>query len=266
MDVKQISSLQNPLVKEVVKLGGKSSERRKTGCFVIEGRREVSLAIHAGYSLKDLIVCPALYIPDPHYPVLIEKYQEITKDVSENVYSKIAYRGNAEGIMAVAEYSGIDLQYIKLKSTPLIIVLESVEKPGNLGAILRTADAAGVDAVVICDPSTDIYNPNIIRSSLGCVFTVQTAVCSIDEWFHWASAAGIKTMLASVQSEKHYFNADLSQPVALVFGTEADGLSPMWYQKANEKLKIPMAGKIDSLNVAASAAIMIFDAVRQRNS
>jgi RNA methyltransferase, TrmH family len=264
MEVKQISSLQNPLVKEVLRLSEKSSERRKTGQFIVEGVREVSLAIQAGHKINTLIICREIYQPDHLYPVKPEMSGAGVFEVTPAVYAKMAYRGHAEGVLAVVEKFDTKIDNIVLSENPIILLLESVEKPGNLGAILRTADAAGVDAVVICDPATDVYNPNVIRSSLGCVFSVQIAVCDHKQWFSWAKKNSIKTILASLQAEKHHFEADLTQPLALVFGTEADGLSPVWYEHADEKLKIPMKGKIDSLNVSASAAILVFEVVRQR--
>jgi RNA methyltransferase, TrmH family len=264
METKFISSLQNPFVKEVVKLSEKSSERHKRKQFIVEGRREVSLAIQAGYRVISLVVCSSLYQPDTVYPIPFDSYKNLLVEVSENVYARMAYRSNAEGIMAVMEMFDTSLDKTEFSATPFLVVLEAVEKPGNLGAILRTADAAGVDAVVICDPTTDVFNPNVIRSSLGCFFSVKISVCNTEQWFKWASYNGIITMLASVQAEKPYFDVDFRQPLALVFGTEADGLSPVWYENADEILKIPMGGKIDSLNVSASAAIMVFEAVRQR--
>ncbi|MFN2396019.1 MAG: TrmH family RNA methyltransferase [Bacteroidales bacterium] len=266
MSENMISSLQNPAVKEVVKLQQKHQERRKKKRFVVEGIREVSLALQTGVVPAHLFVCKDYFLENIEYPIQFEKYSEITKWVSPKLYEKIAYRSHAEGIILIAEAYEMDLNKLKLQKNPLIIALESVEKPGNLGAILRTADAANADAVIVCDPKTDIFNPNVIRSSLGCVFTRQIAVCTAEQLIDWTSEQSIKICIASVQSQENYFEKDLTQGIAFVFGTEAHGLSEIWYKYAHEQLRIPMQGRIDSLNVSASVAIMIFEAVRQRLS
>jgi RNA methyltransferase, TrmH family len=264
MDSRYISSPQNPLVKEVVKLTQKAGERRMKGSFVAEGVREVSLALKAGIRLKYLFLCEDIYSEDKNYPVNFPPQPQLMR-VSREVYSKMAYRGNAEGIMAMLEVFDTSLEQLQVSASPLFLVLESVEKPGNLGAILRTADAAGVDAVIICDPQTDVFNPNVIRSSLGCLFSVKVAICDTQDYFRWAAENKIKTMLASVQASQPYYEADMKQPLALIFGTEADGLSAIWYKSENIAITIPMEGQIDSLNVSASAAILVFEARRQRN-
>ncbi len=264
MNTKLISSLQNPLVKDLVKLSQKSQERKNSKRFIVEGVREVSLALLAGVKLHHLFICDDIYHEDAEYPVDLSKYQSCLVNVTPAVYAKLAYRSGVEGIIGVMENFDTRLHSFSLSSNPLCIVLESVEKPGNLGAILRTADAAGVDGVIICDPSTDVFNPNVIRASLGCVFSVKVSVCSTGEYFEWAKEHSITNMLASVQAERSYHMADMSKPLALVFGTEADGLSPIWYNATTEKLKIPMQGRIDSLNVSASVAILVFEAKRQR--
>jgi len=259
-----INSLQNSLVKQVVKLSEKSQERKKTGWFVAEGRREVSLALQSGVGLYKLFICEDLYTEDKHYPIVMDSISQKVVYVSSQVYARMAYRGSAEGVLAILESFPVGLDHLVPCPNPLYLILESVEKPGNLGAVLRTADASGVDAVIICDPQTDIFNPNVIRSSLGCIFTVGVAVCSSPSWFEWATSNGVSTFIASVQAEKPYYMADMCQPVALAFGSEAEGLSDIWYERSAQQLKIPMEGKIDSLNVSASAAIMVFEARRQR--
>ncbi len=264
MKTKQISSLQNTLVKEIVKLQQKARERKKTGLLVAEGQREISLALQANLKLRDMLVCEELYVEDPHYPVALHKYQDNLTGVSPEIYSRIAYRGTTEGILAVFEVFDTALQSLQLSDLPLLLVLEAVEKPGNLGAILRTADAAGVDAVIICDPQTDVFNPNVIRSSLGCVFTVKIATCTTSEYLEWADDKGIINAIASLQVRQSYFDIDMKRPLAIVLGTESDGLSSIWYEKAREKIRIPMAGKIDSLNVSVSAAVLVYEALRQR--
>ena len=259
-----ITSLQNPLIKEVVKLQQKAQERKKLKQFVIEGVREVSLALQAGITPLHLFICEDFYVPESTYPVTTESIHQHIRYVNPEVYNKMAYRHNAEGIIMVAGKYNTGLNQIKLTHSPVIIVLEGVEKPGNLGAILRTADAAGVDAIIICDPQTDIFNPNVIRSGLGCLFTQQVALCSNSEFFDWARENRLKVLLASLQATKNYYDADMTKPLAMAFGTEAHGLSEEWYEKADEALKIPMSGRIDSLNVSASVAVMAFEARRQR--
>jgi RNA methyltransferase, TrmH family len=265
MEVKLISSLQNPLVKDLVKLSQKSNERKTSGLFVVEGVREVSLATQAGISVRHLLLCDDIYQKDECYPIIPEHFSRSLVKVTPEVYAKIAYRGNAEGVMAVMESFDTSLENLKVFQNSLFIVLESIEKPGNLGAILRTADAAGVDGVIICDAQTDIFNPNVIRSSLGCLFSVKIAICDREKYFEWAKNMKLSTKLASVQATNPYYKANLKGGISMVFGTEAGGLSPAWYEHAFEGLKIPMEGMIDSLNVAASVAIMVFEAKRQRS-
>jgi len=266
MEIQTIASLQNPLVKKVVKLLQKPAERKKEGLFVAEGVREVFLLLKAGFAIKKLIICKELFVEDENYLINPDKFSaEMLVNVKQDVYAKMAYRANSGGVLALVESRFTLLNELKLSVNPLIVVLESVEKPGNLGAILRTADAAGVEAVVICDPQTDIYNPNVIRSSLGCLFSVPVVVCDSELWFRWAAEKKITTAIASVQASKSYFNSNFTKPLALAFGTEANGLTKIWYERSAEHLVIPMVGRIDSLNVAASAAIMIFEAVRQRS-
>ena len=261
-----ISSLQNPLVKQVVKLQQKASERKQKNQFIAEGIREVSLAIQAGVKPELLCICPDIFSPDKSYTIDKEHFKQQVRYVSTEVYNKMAYRQNVEGILMVAPKYQLPLNNIQLTAKPLIIVLESVEKPGNLGAVLRTADAVNADAVIVCDHQTDIYNPNVIRSSLGCVFTRQIALCKSEEFIEWASKKRIKTLVASLQAKEYYFKKDMTEGVALIFGTEARGLSDFWYKNADEKVKIPMQGKIDSLNVSASVAVVVFEAQRQRLS
>jgi TrmH family RNA methyltransferase len=261
-----ISSFQNPLVKQVVKLQQKAGERKQRNQFVAEGIREISLAMQAGIKPDILCICPDIFSPDISYPIDTQQYMQQVRYVSAGVYNKMAYRQNAEGILMIAPKYQLPLNKVKLSEKPLIIVLESVEKPGNLGAVLRTADAVNADAVIVCDHHIDIFNPNVIRSSLGCVFTGQIAICQSVEFIEWASQMQIKSLVASVQATEYYFEKDMTNGVALIFGTEAQGLSELWYKHADEKARIPMQGKIDSLNLSASVAVMVFEAQRQRLS
>ena len=259
----KITSLQNAAIKNIVKLA-KSKERREQRLFVIEGARELSLALTGGYVLDSVYVCAQLFAKSKYPDVMesIESNKIFT--VSPAVFEKIAYRENSDGIVAVAKTKSHALSDIKLSDNPFVIVLESVEKPGNLGAILRTADAAAVDAVIVCDPQTDLYNPNVIRSSVGTLFTVQTAVCASSEAMEWLLQNEIASYAAELQAAEFYQDMDFTHPSAIVMGTEAEGLSDFWLQNVEKRIKIPMRGKIDSLNVSVSTAILTFEAMRQR--
>lgn len=261
--IEKITSIQNPKIKNIVKLQQKSSERKKQNLIVIEGLRETVLASRAGMTLKSIFICFDIISYNDVKDNINPDVQIF--EISKEVFEKLAYRGSTEGIIALAEPRNFNLNDIKLRENPLIVVLESVEKPGNLGAILRTADAAKADAVIICNPLTDIYNPNVIRSSVGCVFTNQLFTCSTDETIAWLKEKGIRSFAAALTAKKYYHEMELTGPVAFVMGTEADGLTEKWLNEADDQILIPMSGEIDSLNVSTSAAILIFEAMRQRN-
>ena len=186
-------------------------------------------------------------------------------EVSRNIYEKIAYREGTEGIIAEIKYKERKLEDIKLGKNPLVIVLESVEKPGNLGAVLRSADAAGADAVIICDPLTDLYNPNLIRASIGAIFTRQVVAATSEETIAWLKANGIQILTAQLQDSSLYYDTPMTGPTAIVMGTESTGLTDIWRKAADRHIRIPMLGRLDSLNVSVSAAILLYEAVRQRN-
>jgi TrmH family RNA methyltransferase len=258
----QISSLSNPKIKALIKLE-KSGHRAEMGLFTIEGKKEILLCAEAGYRITELYYCPEIVkdqslLQNP----LFETAQLI--EITLAVFEKIAYRESRDGYFAVAKTNYKTLAQLKLTKNPVIVILEAVEKPGNLGAILRSADAAQVDAVIVCDKKTDIFNPNAIRSSLGCIFTNQVVCCSNEECLQWLKANDITSYAAALTATEFYHEQDFKKPTALVFGTEADGLSDFWLTKADKQIKIPMRGKIDSLNVSGSCAIMIFEVGRQR--
>jgi TrmH family RNA methyltransferase len=255
-----IESLVNPKIKEMVKLRESSQERKEQGLFIIEGHREVSLALKSGVEIENLIYCPD-YI---RQELAIDEEKII--EVSKKVFDKISYRENPDGFLAIAKNKEQTLADIKLSKKALIVILEAVEKPGNLGAILRTADAAGVDAVIINDPKTDIYNPNVIRASQGTVFTVATVISSISETIKFCQKNKIKILATTPDADKEYAEADYRQAAAVVMGAEDKGLSQTWLKAAEEKIKIKMRGKIDSLNVSVSTAIILFEALRQRDN
>ena len=277
-DRETITSLQNPRVKEVTALQSSSSLRREKGLFVVEGLREVERCVESGFRLRSVFYCPSVcrHIPScdsfrrSHVPTPSEGVRVF--EVSEAVYGKMAYRGGTEGILAVVYGNAGDRSLEALDralsgdtSAPLIVVVESVEKPGNLGAMLRTADASGVSAVLVCDPHTDLYNPNLIRASLGGVFTRNIAVCSSEEAIAWLKARSISILTAQLQDSELYYDTDMTRPTALVFGTEADGLTDIWRRAADAHIRIPMLGRIDSLNVSASMAVLCYEALRQRH-
>ncbi|MBI5218583.1 MAG: RNA methyltransferase [Bacteroidia bacterium] len=260
-----ITSIKNSKIKSILDLQ-ESKERRRQNNFIIEGSREINLASLAGYSFQKIIKAPEI-ADEKKFSVLLKNITvkpEII-EISRNIFEKIAYRENKDGLIAVAESKHLCLSDLALKKNPLIIVLESVEKPGNLGAILRTADAANVDAVIVCDLRTDLYNPNTIRSSIGCVFTNQVVACTSDEVIKWFRKNKIKIYsTALTEKARDLYMADFTVPSAIVMGSEAFGLSDVWLKNSDDIIIIPMYGRIDSLNVSASCAVVVFEAVRQR--
>ena len=242
----------------------KSRERREEGLFVIEGVRELEIALLSGFSIHSLFISSPI-LSDPDKAAFFTAKAPIVEEIDPALYEKLAYRGSTEGVLALIYSRYRTLNDITLTTTPLIIVLESVEKPGNLGAVLRTADACGADAVLVCDPLTDLYNPNTIRASLGCLFSVPTLICSSEEAYRWLTENNIQIVAASCQSAVPYHLQDLLKPTALAMGTEDKGLSSFWNERAHVKVKIPMKGRIDSLNVSVATAVLCFEAIRQRN-
>jgi TrmH family RNA methyltransferase len=262
MKTEIITSAQNPKVRNLLLLQEKSKARREQGLFVVEGRRELEHCLEAGFTVRTVFVCPALAGEE----TLSSAREPLTIEIPESLYRKVAYRDSTEGIIAEVEARERSLEDLKLRENPLIVVLESVEKPGNLGAVLRSADAAGADAVIVCDPLTDLYNPNLIRASLGGVFTVPTVCASSAETIAWLRARGIRILTAQLQDSSWYYDTDMTGGTALIMGTESTGLTNIWREAADAHIKIPMLGRLDSLNVSVSAAILLFEAVRQRNS
>lgn len=240
----------------------KPRERRKQQLFIIEGKREIGLAVEAGYKIGNIFFCNEITSLED----IPEKLKEdkLIVPVSKEVFDKIAVRESSGGVIAVAEQKAHRLAQVKLRKNPLVLILEAVEKPGNLGAILRTADAAAADVVVICDPQTDFYNPNVIRSSVGCVFTNQLAAATSRESIDWLKENQIKIFCTSLLASKPYDQIDFTQPCAIVMGTEATGLSATWTKNSDANIIIPMQGKIDSMNVSNAAAVVVFEAMRQR--
>ena len=311
-----ITSAQNPKIKNLLLLQEKSKARREQGLFVVEGRRELEHCLRAGFIIRTLFVCPEItgasaldfaeiyfsgrcpknqisapsFLRHPTHaeaPCHSERSEEspLVIEIPEQLYRKVAYRESTEGILAEVEYKSLTLEDLELPENPLVMVLEAVEKPGNLGAVLRSADAAGADAVIICDPLTDLYNPNLIRASIGAVFTVPTVAVSSEEAIGasvgavftvptvactsadaiaFLQARGIQILTAQLQDSSLYYDVDMRRGTALVMGTEATGLTGQWREAASAHIRIPMLGRLDSLNVSVSAAILLFEAVRQR--
>ena len=254
-----ITSKTNPKIKNVGKLQ-KSSERREQNRIIIEGSREIERAVTCGFVVDTLFICNDILKESVN---IAANYVE---EVTLEVFEKIAYREGSDGLLAVAIPKYADLKSFKPKKNPLIIVLETVEKPGNLGAIMRTADAAGVDAVIIADPRTDLFNPNAIRASIGTIFNVPLFACSSEECIKWLRENDIKIYCTYLKASIDYLEADFRQGSAIVMGTEATGISDIWVEAADQNLIIPMNGIADSLNVSVTTAIVVFEAVRQRRS
>ncbi|QLE00125.1 RNA methyltransferase [Galbibacter sp. BG1] len=262
--MKEISSVQNPLVKQILHLKDKSRERRKSGLFILEGIRETQLALKGSYELDTLLFNDEIILEKEVEQLLGNNKTQIIK-ISKEVYQKIAYRQTTEGVIAIAKSKNHSLEKLQFKNkNPLILVAEAPEKPGNIGALLRTADAANLDAVIIANPKSDMYNPNILRSSVGCVFTNAIATGTTSEIIDFLQKKDISINCAALSASVNYSTVNYSKATAIVVGTEATGLSDEWLEASNNNIIIPMKGEIDSMNVSVSAAIIIFEALRQR--
>ena len=261
--MKQITSIQNPFIKSLILLQEKAKARRESGTFLIEGQREIELAVKGNYELEKILFLPEL--------ISEAQINRITKqpiplvEINKEVYQKLAYRDTTEGIIAVAKTKSLQLSDLELSDNPLILIAEAPEKPGNIGALLRTADAANLDAVIIANPKSDLYSPNIVRSSVGGLFTNQIATGTTSEIITYLKDREISFYCATLQDSISYHTQDYTKPCALVVGTESCGLTEEWRNEATQNIIIPMQGEIDSMNVSVAAAILIFEAKRQRN-
>lgn len=260
--MKKIESVQNPFIKSLVHLQEKAKARKQTGTFLIEGQREIELALKGDYEIETILFLPEIISENKIYELTSNETQLI--EISKDVYQKLAYRDTTEGILAIAKTKSLSLSDLKLSKNPLLLIAEGLEKPGNLGALLRTADAANIDAVIIANPRTDLYNPNIIRSSVGCLFTRQIAVGTSEEVVAFLKENTINFYSATLQNSTSYHSQDYTKPTALVVGTEATGLTEIWRKESTSNIIIPMQGEIDSMNVSVAAAILLFEAKRQR--
>lgn len=259
--IKEISSLQNPLVKHIVDLKSKAALRRKTATCVVEGVKEIEIAYRSGLRIESIWMERTSYEND-----MVPWMDDI-----ENIYictaavmDKISLRDNAQKVVAVVHTRDITLDNLKLSPTPFILILENIEKPGNIGALLRTSDAANVDAILCCEMQTDIYNPNVIRNSLGCVFSKQIISCTNEEALNFCRHHHIQTYATYLHTETYYYDCNMTLPTAIIFGTENSGISDFWISNADHLIKIPMLGRIDSMNVSNSASILLYEVVRQR--
>jgi TrmH family RNA methyltransferase len=259
--LKQITSVQNPYIKSLVQLQEKAKARKQSGTFLIEGKREIEIAVKGGYVLDQILFLPEI-ISETEALQLSATAELIS--INKEVYQKLAYRDTTEGVLAVAKTKSMQLNDLKLSKNPLILIAEAPEKPGNIGALLRTADAANLDAVIIANPKSDLYNPNIVRSSVGCLFTNQIATGTTAEIITFLKDKKINFYCATLQNSNSYHLEDYTAPTALVVGTEATGLTEDWRNAATQNIIIPMQGEIDSMNVSVAAAILIFEAKRQR--
>jgi TrmH family RNA methyltransferase len=259
--MKKISSVQNPFIKSIILLQEKSKARKQSGSFLIEGKREIEIAMKGGYEIETILFLSEL-ISENEIGKLSKSAELI--EISKEVYQKLAYRDTTEGILAIAKTKSLELSDLKLSKNPLILVAEAPEKPGNIGALLRTADAANLDAVIIANPKSDLFNPNIVRSSVGCLFTNQIATGTTSEIISFLQERKINIYCATLQDSTSYYTQDFTSPTALIVGTEATGLTQEWRDAATQNIIIPMQGEIDSMNVSVAAAILIFEAKRQR--
>lgn len=255
-----IKSTTNPKIKNIIKLR-KVRERRKQGLVIVEGYKEVMMAARNGYIVDELYYCSDYLKTGINIDMIPSDFK---LEFSPKAFSHIVLRENPDGVLAVVKSKTNKLSEIKLSKNPLLLILEAVEKPGNLGAILRTADAVQVDGVIICESKTDVYNPNVIRASLGTVFSVPLAVINNNEALEYLQKNKINILAATPDAKEKYFNMNLKKPSAILFGTEHEGLSDFWLENANTKILIPMKGQINSLNVSVSAALMSYEVLKQR--
>jgi TrmH family RNA methyltransferase len=265
MTMQRISSPQNQRVKDAIKLR-QHRGRKKRQRIIIDGAREVARAMQAGVEVVELFVCPELLEEHASRPVLAlaARKRAETLEVTRDVFRKLAFGARAEGLVAIARTPTSAWPEWQLPPNPLVVVLQRVEKPGNVGGVLRTADAVGASAVLVADPAADIFNPNTIRASLGAVFTVPVAAASSEAILRWLRGCGLRILAARVGGAANYSEVDLAAPCALVLGSEALGLSPQWDAADITAISLPLRGKVDSLNVSVTAAVLMYEALRQR--
>lgn len=265
-NAERITSLQNPRVKQLVRLRERR-ERDALGLFLVEGYREVRRALEKGVRPQELYFSPDWFLGENEPALLAQARQAGAQlfELSKEAFAKVAYRERPDGLLAVAPQWKRTLDDLELRAPAFLLVVESIEKPGNLGTILRSADAAGCDAVVVCDPVTDVFNPNVVRASTGVLFSVPVVVSDSPTVQAWLRAHGIRAAATTPHTENLYTSTDLRGPLAIVMGSEQYGLSDFWLKNSDVLVRIPMAGQADSLNVAMATIITLFEAVRQRS-
>ena len=259
-----ITSLQNPTVKETIKLRN-HRDREERGVFLIEGYRELKRAVDAGWKIETLFYSPDWFLGEKNQD-LIEQAKCPTQECSREVFAKLSYRDRPDGLLAVAPQVHLGLNDLSLKKTPFLLIAESIEKPGNLGTMLRSCDAAGVDAVLLCDPTTDLYNPNVVRSSVGTLFTLPIIEAATSEVIPFLKKHGITIVAATPRGTCEFTKANFQVPLAIAMGTEQYGLTEFWIDHAEVQVQIPMFGVADSLNVASATTLLLYEVIRQRGS
>lgn len=255
-----ITSLQNPRVKHIAKLRDDKRQRQKDGLMLVEGYDEIQLALSAGHKPQTILTAPELASRQ-----LDGGASEIIT-ANRAVFEKISYRENPDGWLGIFAIPYTSLEDLNLSELPLVIIAESLEKPGNLGAILRTADAARVDAILVCDPRVDAYSPNVVRASRGTIFTVPVVETASTQALVFLQQRGIQVLAATPSAEVKYSDVNMREPIAIAVGTEDEGLTNFWMSNADMKVHIPMMGRVNSLNVSVSTALILYEAVRQRNT
>jgi RNA methyltransferase, TrmH family len=260
-----ITSLQNPKVKEAVKLRDRKP-REESGLFLIEGYRELKRAVDAGHPIRTIFYCPDYFLGENEMELISKCKAALHLKCHREVFAKISYRDRPDGLLAVAPQTHVKLENLKLKKNPFLLIAESIEKPGNLGTILRSCDAAGVDAVIVCDPTTDIHNPNVVRSSVGTLFTLPVVEAGVEETLAFLKKHKIAIASATPHAKKNFTDVDFTVPVAIVVGTEQYGLTETWMKQADIQVRIPMLGIADSLNVASATTLLLYEVVRQRSA
>jgi TrmH family RNA methyltransferase len=258
-----ITSLQNPKVKEAVKLRDRRP-REESGLFLIEGYRELKRACDAGRKVQTLFYCPELFLGSNEEALKEQCKAALHLKCTREVFAKISYRDRPDGLLAIAPQVHLKLSDLKLKKNPFLVIAESIEKPGNLGTILRSCDAAGADAVIVCDPTTDIHNPNVVRSSVGTLFTLPVLEASSEETLVFLKEQKISIVAGTPHAKLTFTQANFQIPLAIVVGTEQYGLTENWMKRADQAVRIPMFGVADSLNVASATTLLLYEVVRQR--
>lgn len=262
-----ITSAANPRIKQVIALRDRR-DRDATGRFLIEGYREISRAVAGKTAIEQLFFCPELFL-GANEPALLETASSqgaALIQTTASLFSKISYRDRPDGLLAVATKMNLALDAVPLSATPLIVIAEAIEKPGNLGTIIRSSDAAGVDLVIVANGCTDIYNPNVVRASVGTLFTIPVVETSNEEALSFCTRHHLSLLAATPEGAALYTDVPMTGPLAIVVGTEQLGLTPFWKRACQTLVRIPMHGAADSLNVAMATTLFLFEAVRQRHA